>query len=317
MTTFFKNSRVWSAGLIGAAALLFAGCGGDDDDGEDCVPSVHNPCNDEEPALTDPEGGAIYFEYMDFSAEVQAAGFPDKAVRLMGHFVSEMDPDAFPLPTGCSDLTNTPGWPTGMSDTMTELNVGNLELINGDTTLVVEPGAAGPDFISREHTVSYQAFLADETDTYIKPDSAYDLHITGSADYPETTYPGAFYFPPAFNVTSPPHEATEAPVAGDWELTWEKNDAANGEGQVQIVMLLSPDGTIIHQFCPSGHTGSYAVPENTLDTFRTDYPSGGLLLRGTSTFRLASFDNCAGIANRRIEFVSMYSYVQPFTFAVE
>jgi len=317
VTTFFKNSRVWSAGLIGAAALLFAGCGGDDDDGGDCVPSVHNPCNDEEPALTDPEGGAIYFEYMDFSAEVQAAGFPDKAVRLMGHFVSEMDPDAFPLPTGCSDLTNTPGWPTGMSDTMTELNVGNLELINGDTTLVVEPGAAGPDFISREHTVSYQAFLADETDTYIKPDSAYDLHITGSDTYPETTYPGAFYFPPAFDVTSPLNEATAAPITGDWEMTWDKNDAANGTEQFQIVMLVSPDGAIIHQFCPGAHTGTHTVPEDALTKFRATYPNGGLLLRGNITHQLGRFDNGAGIADRRIDFVSMYCYVQPFAFEAE
>ena len=302
--------------ILGSAGLL-GGCEGGESEPYNCFVEPH--CiDDSDPstALTDAEGGSIYFDYIDYSPEMAEAGFPDKAVRLIGHFVSDMDPETFPPPTGCGDLTNTPGWPTGVAKTITEVNVGSLELIGDDSTLVVEP-QTGVDLISRDHDVFYQAFLPNQTDTYIDPDSAYDLHITGSPDYPETTYPGAFYFPPAFNVTSPPHEATEAPVVGDWELAWEKIDAANGEEQFQIVMLLSPDGTVIHQLCPSAHTGSYAVPENTLNTFRTDYPSGGLLLRGTVTYRLAWFDNCAGIANRRIDFASMYSYVQPFTFAVE
>ena len=322
MTTFMKNSRLWSAGLIGATALLFAGCGGDDDnnsaDAGECVPSIHNECpGGTDPQLSDPEGGSIYFEYMDFSPEVQAAGFPDKAVRVMGHLVSSMDPEAFALPTSCADLTNTPGWPTAMSATATEVNVGDMEFINGDTKLVVAPQTDGTDMISRDHDVYYQTFLPEETDTYIKPDQKYDLHFTGSDSYPETTYKDAFHFPPAFNVIAPLNEATEAPLTGDWELSWDKNETSDGTEQFQLVMLVSPDGAIIHQFCPGPHTGVSVVPEDVLAKFRATYPNGGLLLRGNLTHLLGRFDDAAGSADRRIDFVSIYCYVQPFAFAAE
>jgi hypothetical protein len=97
-------------------------------------------------------------------------------------------------------------------------------------------------------------------------------------------------------------------------MTSSKNDAADRVDQFQIVMLLSPDGTVIHQFCPAIHTGTQIVRAAALAKFRADYPDGGLLLRGNITHQLGRFDSGAGISYRRIDFVSMYSYVQPFTF---
>ena len=122
--------------VLGGAGLL-AGCGAGDSNAETCVPVAPLDI-----AIVPPEGGNIFFDYIDYSPEMAEAGFPDKAVRLMGHFVSDMDPETFPAPTGCSDLTNTPGWPTGVAKTITEVNVGSLELIGDDSTLVLEPQPA-------------------------------------------------------------------------------------------------------------------------------------------------------------------------------
>src|SRR2546430_17372368 len=67
------------------------------------------------PALTDPEGGQVLFEYIYFDTELQTAlGLPagvTTANRVMAFFDDKMTPEDNPLPTAgqCNNLIATKG----------------------------------------------------------------------------------------------------------------------------------------------------------------------------------------------------------------
>src|SRR5207302_3306599 len=91
------------------------------------------------PALTDPEGGQVLFEYIYFDTELQTAlGLPagvTTANRVMAFFDDKMTPEDNPLPTAgqCNNLIATKGWPMYQGTPKTDLDVGTLTFTGMNT----------------------------------------------------------------------------------------------------------------------------------------------------------------------------------------
>ena len=338
---FANKFLKYSSLFLAAGSLTLTACGGDDDDdgmGEPC--GVHNPCDagDDLPpiAVTSPEGGMVIFEYIGFSAGIQAGlGFPAKIVRNISHFTSAGGDDHVFLTPGSGDGTNGLDecnnvsadditWPANDVSVQTHVNVGTLTISGGTEDLVIEPNLSGTDaemtdMISRLHSGAWYQTINPEFQDYLVEDGYHTVAMSGSDDYPATTYEDILYMPNAMTMTSHTTDfSIDRPAGGFTEpltVTWDSGANANqpeGNEILSLVMLVDGTGTNIVEFCVTINDGEFVIPAEVLEEFHAEQPAGGALLVGNVSHNLGRFDD-GEVNDRRIDFLGMWCEAMAFS----
>lgn len=334
---FANKFLKYSTLFLASSSLCLTACGDDDDNegadaGEECG-GVHNPC-EEEIAVTSPEGGMVIFEYIGFSTALQAA-FPPKIVRNISHFTSSGGDDHVFLTPGSGDGTNGLDecnnvsadditWPANDVNVQTHVNVGTLTISGGPEDLVLEPTLTGTDtemtdMISRLHSGAWYQTISPDFADYIVEDGNHTVAMSGSDDYPATTYEDILYMPSAMVMTNPTGDVTvDRPAAGfteDFTVTWDSGTSANqpeGNEVLSLVMLVDGTGTNIVEFCVTINDGEFVIPAAVLEEFAAEQPAGGVLLVGNVSHNLGRFDD-GTVSDRRIDFLGMWCEAMAFS----
>jgi hypothetical protein len=313
--------------------------------------------------LTDSEGGQILFEYINVDSDLQAAfGLPAGAttiMRNMAYFVSSQTPELNALPVnlapeddGCANLYETKGWPLGPpnginGEPRTEVDVGNLvftgkNTAGDDVENVVEKATAEThtapypfplDSWGRTHDVYYE-FIPPNADQFQAADSLYTITMTGSADYPETTYENIAYMPGAVQFTTPDLEDddiglnTTDTVTVEWEAPVQPNqnvpDASKLVGGALLTAVVLGDTTgapVMFCVVPAAQ-GSFDITGRTVQRFRDSVSASGgdpdhaILLRNNIAHTLGWFNNGDGTKpydpndQRRVDILSVWCGAQ-------
>jgi len=312
--------------------------------GEPCG-GVHNPCDagaDEDPPIevTSPEGGMVIFEYIGFSAGIQQGlGFPPKIARNMSHFTSAGGDDHVFLTPGTGDGTNGLDecnnvsadditWPANDVSVQTHVNVGDLTISGGAEDFVLSPNLSGSDaemtdMISRLHSGAWYQAIEPDFAKYITEDHTYSVSMSGSDDYPATTYEDILYMPSAMTMTNPTGDiVVDRPAGGfteDFTVTWDSGASAGqpeGNEILSLVMLVDGTGTNIVEFCVTINDGEFVIPAEVLEEFAAEQPQGGALLVGNVSHNLGRFDNRGvggEVFDRRIDFLGMWCEAMAFS----
>jgi hypothetical protein len=277
---------------------------GGDDDGEPDAGDGADASVDDVPAITDPEGGQILFEYITFDSqlsEVLAGGAPT-ALRVMAYFMDSQTPESNPLPTpeilidGCVNLYETGGWPLGAREGVegqkrAEVDVGDLT-ISGQNTAGKDVDIAIPlgspktvptfpnDDFARTHDVFYQ-LKAPNADEFVQPDSRFNVTLSGGKGSQESVYEDATYMAGLFEPGEPGLEDDEFGLGtkGDVTVTWNAPEEPNqnqldksqliGGGLLTAVVLGDLGTGAPVMFCPvPAAQGEFTITADVVASFR-------------------------------------------------
>lgn len=328
--------------------------GSDDDDGPDAGEDDGPDAGDEDVVtFGDAEGGKVINEYITYGDTLAAAaGFPkgvNTVYRGMAHFITDMDPQRLDLPPSgeCTNLvTNTNVWLGNLGEDRTYVDVGTVTIrqLNDDgdeveTELVrAEDGAPMTwprDNLFVDHGVDgifYETISFGPNTTgageLISAETRGDVILSGSADFPATTYENAVYVPAHMELENPGLNEAFTMVAGEdftvgWEEVAQPAAPAASEGLVyelfELVATVNPaTGAPIH-VCPTfdqDADGEFVIPgeviadyRETVETLGGD-PNAIVLLRNTNAHAVVRLDPTDEDNKRRVDVVSVYCYVQ-------
>ncbi|MCP4447033.1 MAG: hypothetical protein GY811_17045 [Myxococcales bacterium] len=336
---FANKFLKYSTLFLASGSLCLTACGEGDaaavDGGEEECGGVHNPCPDggvgpRPPEVTDPEGGMVIFECIGTSAALQAGGFPAKFARNISHFTSAGGDDHVFLTPGTGNGTaginecnfvsgDDITWPANDVSGQTHVNVGDLTISGGSNDLVISPTLTGTeaemtDMISRLHSGPWYSAFETEFADYVTEDTVYTVSMSGSDDYPATTYTDNLYMPSAMTMTNPTGDSSmERPTGGFTEpytVTWDSGASSNtpdGVDILSLVMLVDGTGTNIIEFCVTENDGEFVIPVEVLEEYYTEQPTGGAILVGNVAHMLGRFDDgTSDDPDRRIDFLGMW-----------
>jgi len=314
------------------------GGGADAGDGAGADASVDRP-----PALTDREGGQVLFEYINLDDDLIAAfGLPEGVTtvnRNMAHFIRSQSPEANALPAldDCVNLYETHGWPLGYLEgdgqERTYADVGDVSISGkdadgADITIDITEGTNPLDNWSRSHDQFYEAIPAPAN---ILPDSSFSLSMSGSDEYPETTYEDVAYMPGHFEGLVPGLNEDDIGLntTDDTTVQWEVVDHPNkpeGLELLTVVVLGEPLTGAPVMFCPTlASNGEFTITAEHVQSYRDSVEARtgkkgtaeqAILLRNHIAHTLGWFDNGEGEAEfspedpRRIDVLSVYCYAQ-------
>lgn len=287
------------------------------------------------PALTDPEGGQIIFEYIYFDADLAGVFGVPTANRVIAFFDESMTPQDNPLPTAgaCNNLATTKGWPLYQGTPKTDLDVGTLTITgmktDGTASTISVPKATtlpGTDAIGRPHDIYYQQ-VNGLAPMWVKPDSGYVVNFGGATSngvtIPATTFdnrdadhPG-IYLANTFTVNSPNVDDNGPLVAGtDYPVAWTPGTTSTSDTVLGVTWLVDASGSPTHM-CPTLHSmGSFTIPGSAIAEFKTVAAARGqptnkmILLRNAIIHHIARLPDGATTNKRRIDFLSVMCWAQ-------
>lgn len=344
-----------------AVLLAVAACGGDDDDDAGDTPDAgaDDGADDDGPdagddggevdagadevLFSDPQGGTVIHEYINYGDTLaEAAGLPDgvrTVYRGMAHFLNAMTPNAMTLPPAdvCTNVvTDSTIWVGNLGTGREYIDVGEVQLrgINDDgqeATVTLgravdgAPASWPRDNLGLDHGEDgiYYEHIELVAGQFLSAGSLGDLILTGSADYPPTTYEDAVYVPENYELLNPRLNDPFTMTAGqDFTVGWEEvaqPNAPEGYALFELVALVNPaTGRPIH-LCPSfadEANGEFTIPGEIITDYREtvealgDNPDQVILLRNTNTHSLVRLENGESDNRRRIDVVSVWCSIQ-------
>jgi hypothetical protein len=271
------------------------------------------PCDG---SLDRDEGGEVRLEHVRF-----AGG--NAATRATAFFYKNSGSvKFFPWPdlNGCTDTSRKVTWPTA-SNPIGErayLDPGQVLIAGGPQVLSVEGGALGADFGGRVHPADrwrfhFQGTTGTDGPTYVSEKTQYDVVITGSPDMPAQIFDDVIFVPADFPLTTPGVAPFPLPAATPQTFTWTPAASSSPQGyEVQaMVAFTGPDGPAV--MCIEKDDGSITVPAAMIDIVRAKYPTGGTLVRQTSTHVIRELVDATGPTRKRIDFIGAWAYETAFT----
>lgn len=282
--------------------------------------------------MTDPEGGNIIFEYIYVDSELQAAfGLPsgvNTISRTMAYFMDAQTPNANPLPTPgkCNNLQTTMGWPLWVGTPHTDLDVGTVDIIGKnaagtETTINLPNKGAGTDSIGRPHDIYYQE-LNPGADTYLQPDSAYDVKLGGAGNIPATTLTGnqGLFLPKHFDISAPAAEDNGPFIPGqDFTVHWTSTTNENlpaGQEVLGVAWLLDSNGSPVLMCPTSAETGQMTITGADITAYkevavaRGTNPNKTILSRQNIVHQIARLPNNESNNLRRVDMLGIFCWVQ-------
>ena len=350
-----------------AVLLAGAACGGDDDDDAGDTPdaSPDDGADDDGPdagddggdvdagdgvvaSFNDAEGGKVINEYITYGDTLaEASGFP-KDVRTvyrgMAHFIRGMDPQRLDLPPSgvCTNVvTDNTIWLGNLGKEREYIDVGTVSIRQtndaGDEVTTELPQAVDGApmtwprdnlFVDHgEDGIFYEKIQLTAGDI-LSAGTRGDVILSGSADFPATTYEGAVYVPENNALENPGLNDEFTMVAGEdftvgWEELAQPNAPAASEGLVyelfELVATVNPlTGAPIH-LCPTvdqDADGEFVIPGEIIADYRETVtalggnPDAIVLLRNTNAHAVVTLDPTDTANKRRVDVVSVWCYVQ-------
>ena len=284
------------------------------------------------PAVTDPEGGNIIFEYIYLDTELQAAfGLPPGVTtlqRVMAYFMESQTPNANPLPQPgqCNNLVATKGWPLYVGSPHQDLDVGAVTFSGKNTAgtaTTINAAMMGPatDSIGRPHDIFYQAINPDAA-KYLVPDSSYTVNFGGAGNIAATAFENAIFLPSATNytVTSPSLEDNGPLIANtDFTVHWTPGTNMNlpaGDEVLGLTWLVDAAGSPTH-VCVAPHSaGQFTIPGTAIAEYkqiaiaRGTNPSKAILLRQALVHHVRRLPNNEPANLRRIDMLGVLCWAQ-------
>jgi hypothetical protein len=160
--------------------------------------------------------------------------------------------------------------------------------------------------------------------TYLPPNRAFTVQLTGSAGFPARSFQNVLFMPQAYDLIPPPPAATPPSMARplpstalaagqDLTFTWQKVAAsAPSEYQVQsLVAFTGANGPVV--LCIEPDDGSITVPGSLVNVARAAYPAGGFIARQTLTHVVRELEDADGPTGKRIDFISVWCYQSAFS----
>jgi hypothetical protein len=355
-------NRLATASLASLLALSAYACG--DDDGDDssltpdsgpgtpdsggseadagggaCDPSVSEDCN---VTVLDAEGGYLLFEYINLDDQLAAAFGSPTVTRQMAHFVSQLDPNANPLPLGgkCVNLIDNAGWPLGSDkQPATYVDVGELRVIGQDVNkkdveMVIPRGAPGApasypaDNWTRIHDVFYERIVPD----LVLPDSLFTVEMGGAgSDVAAASWANVAYMPGHFEIMEPGlNDDYTLSATKDNIIRWEVVEHPNvpdpsvlvGGALVTGVALGMSTGMPILFCVGPASAGERNITAADVQDFRETVeelggdPNLAIMLRNYIAHTIAWLPNGEGGAEydtanpRRVDFINVYCHAQ-------
>jgi hypothetical protein len=311
-----------------SGVLLFAACG--DDSGTNNIDANTTPDSNtgadaatpDGPSgvtLQSPEGGEVRFEYMEWPANSGPVNNNTTATRVIAYFIKNQDPQWHPIPEigQCNSFLNGADmWPLHQSATREYVDVGNVVLSGGPSDLQVPLGGTdgvGTDPLGRMHDHFYFYFGADDTDTYVTDNHAYNVVFTGSDEWPAQAFPNAIFMPHAYTPTNPAVVDITLTAGTALNMTWPAatSNTPPGVGVFSFVAFANATAGVTH-LCPAPDEGSFTVSAATVDEVLGSNTSG-FFLRGTLTHQLVELKDGSGVSGRRIDMLGIYCFISNYT----
>lgn len=346
-----------------AVLLAGAACGGDDDDDAGDTPDAGSDdgsddddgdtpdagddggdvdAGDDTVGFETPEGGTIIHEYIRVGDSLAPAlGLPKGETTLyrgIAHFLNGMTPELLDLePAGtCTNvIENENYWLANLGADREYIDVGEVQITStndeGETVTITIPQADAKntstyplDNIGRDHSdgVFYQ-LIQPGAGQYLSSGTVGDLTLTGSADFPATTYEDSVYMPAFFELENPGLNDDFEMVAGeDFTVGWEEVAQPNAPANaflVELVALINPaDGRLVY-VCPNAAAstnGEFTIPGDAITGYRATVtalgndPNAVILLRNTFNHGLVRLNNGEDDNKRRIDVLAVTCYIQ-------
>lgn len=343
-----------------AVLLAGAACGGDDDDDAGDAPDAGSDDGTDDGDAPDagddgevdagadtvgfdtPEGGTIIHEYIRVGDTLAPAlGLPKGETTLyrgIAHFLNGMSPELMTLePAGqCTNVIDDEQyWLANLGADREYIDVGEVQITStnddGETVTITIPRAeAGApttyplDNIGRDHGDGpfYQRLTPGAGDL-LSSGTVGDLTLTGSDEFPATTYEDAVYMPALFELENPGLNDPFEMVAGqDFTVGWEEVAQPNAPANaflVELVALIDPGSGRLVYVCPSAAAsanGQFTIPGDAITGYRATVQAQGnnpdqvILLRNTFNHGLVRLNNGEDDNKRRIDVLAVTCYIQ-------
>jgi hypothetical protein len=326
---------------------------GADDDGPDAGDDDGPDAGDGVGArFEDAEGGKVINEYINYGDTLaEASGFP-KGVRTvyrgMAHFVRSMNPQRLDLPMSgvCTNVvTEELTWLGNMGEDVEYIDVGTVSIRqtndDGDevTTELARAEKGAPATWPRDNLfvdhgkdgIFYETISFGEGGTgageILSAGTRGDVILSGSDEFPATTYEGAVYVPENNALENPGLNEEFTMVAGEdftvgWQEIAQPNAPAAGELTYELFELVATvnpaTGAPIH-LCPTvdqNANGEFVIPGEIIADYRETVtalgndPNAIVLLRNTNAHAVVRLDPTDEDNKRRVDVVSVWCYVQ-------
>lgn len=217
-------------------------------------------------------------------------------------------------------------FPWGMGKTLTAggfdhtyLDVGTIQVTGGASAIDVPAGVVGmKDGESRVQDGTWRFFVNPlGGDTFLdKNDATYSLVMGGSAEWPAQTYTDAFYMPPAFTLNGFSPQQLVADT--DFVDTWTPPTPANLPEGASIVFvhgfIVNGVGPVVLCVQDTVSAGQFTVPKETVNFIRS-VGAAGVMGRALLTHRVQEFTDGNTHDHRRMDFITKWCYVSPWTAA--
>jgi len=359
-------NRLAIASFSAVLALSTYACGDDDDDddtgdtpdaaaddgsdGPDAGSDVDAAVGPRDPAITDLEGGQLLVEYIYLDQDLSdgIAGGAPTVNRNMGFFMSGQTPEANALPLvsateTCVNLYETDGWPLGPYDgqdrdevDVGEVTISGVNTAGDEVTTVVPTGTTPIDNWQRPHDLFYE-FIPQNAENFLQPDSTYTVSMSGSDEYPATTYEDAIYIAGTFELGTPglDDEDIGLSTTSDTLITWDPPTVPNenqpddlfGGALLTVVVLGDANTGAPVMLCPvPAAQGEFTITAEQVASFRASVieRAGGvataadraILLRNNFSHIIRWFNNGTDGAPydpanpRRIDFLGVNCWAQ-------
>ena len=327
---------------------------GSDDDGIDASPGDGPDASDEDVvSFADAEGGKVINEYINYGESLAVASNFPKGVRTvyrgMAHFVRSMNPQSLRLPPSgeCTNVVTDSGvWLGNMGEDVEYIDVGTVSIRQTNdageevTVELARAEKGSPPTWPRDNLfvdhgkdgIFYETISFGEGGTgageIISAETRGDVILSGSDEFPATTYEGAVYVPADMDVVNPGLNEDFTMTAGEdftvgWEEVSQPNAPAASEGLTyelfELVATVNPaTGAPIH-LCPTfdqDASGEFVIPGEVIADYRETVealgndPDAIVLLRNTNAHAVVRLDPTDEDNKRRVDVVSVWCYVQ-------
>ena len=233
---------------------------------------------------------------------------------LMSHTA---DPEKFPHRVGeCVTPADGASWLSQPRE-RTYIDAGTMTFRGGPQDLVMQPMYDVDDREGRHHDVAYTGEYPGEL--YVSPGTEYEVHLSGSDQFPETTYePGeAFYLPQRYREVSPgvvPMLELERGRDVPWRWEPPAKPPARDLQHYHFIGFWSvrpSEGTPgVTHWCLHEDTGEFTIPKDTIDDLAANHPAG-LIIFGAVSLRFSELKG-GDVSERRLTFVGTYLYGSPY-----
>ena len=268
-----------------------------------------------------PEGGTI--ELSIVRQPFHSSTFAMPSAYFMSHTA---DPEKFPFRLGeCATEEDGVSW-LSQPEERTYIDVGDAVTFRGGMVdLVLARKTDVRDRDGRYHDIAYHENREDSAGLFLAPGTEYEIHLSGSDAFPETTYARgeAVYLPREHEETVPGYPIVgdiEIPRGRDFVWQWEPADGPEERGlhYYHLIGFHNGDVTTVvtdHRalstsdmtvWCLHDDTGEYRISTTTIDRLAADQPEG-IVYYGRMAARFRELQG-GDIERRRLDFYGFYLY---------